>query len=98
MARFILSTLEALTAGDLSADDAAYSLVAHIVSTAKPKADLSANECSMRPYVERICHAVGGGYLSALTASRYLITAREKLSAGETLDQMFRSAEASRDA
>ena len=98
MARFILSTLEALTAGDLSADDAAYSLAAHILSTARPKADLSASESSMKTYVARICHAVGSGYLSTLTASRYLITAREKLSTGESLDQIFRSAEAYRDA
>lgn len=92
MAKYILSALEALAAGDISAPAAIYSLTAHIVATGQSRGAPVLSDDDVKPYVSNIVHAVAAQKVSALTASRYLIIARDKLSAGTSLDEVFKSA------
>lgn len=92
MAKYILSTLEALAAGDISAPAAIYSLTAHIVATGQSGGAPVLRDDDIKPYVSNIVQAVAVEKISALTASRYLIITRDKLSAGTSPDEVFKSA------
>jgi hypothetical protein len=82
MARYILSTLDAVAGGDISVDDASYSLSVHVLSGPFPRRAPPVLDRDLQHHLTKIVHAVALGNLAAVTASRYLIVMREKLEWG----------------
>ena len=91
MARYIPSTLEALKAGDISSSDACYSLIAHLASEDIPETMPAPSDRDLKPFVQTVIQGVLDGNLSVLTATRHLISIKERLAAGMPINELLKT-------
>ncbi|WP_303831591.1 hypothetical protein [Asticcacaulis taihuensis] len=87
MARFMLSTLHALLAGDVSAQDACYTISAHLASVEAPCGCVTPNDSQIQPHIKRLVQSVAVGTLSAEDATQRLVALKQHLVNGGTLNE-----------
>lgn len=85
MAQFMLSTLQALLAGDILPDDACYTIYAHLASVRGPEGANAPDESEIQTHVKRVVNAVANGMQTAEDATKGLLALKDHFASGQTL-------------
>ncbi|HTM82255.1 hypothetical protein [Asticcacaulis sp.] len=91
MARFIIPTMEAVVAGDISSADACYTLAAHLATIELPAGKPVPHDEDVQAYVTAVVLAAAEGRLPVLQAARRLIGFKEMLASGVPLHDILES-------
>lgn len=87
MAQFMLSTLHALLAGDVSPQDACYTISAHLASIKGPAGSVAPTDGEIQPHIKSLVLIVANGTLSAEDATKRLVALKEHFANGGTFNE-----------